>query len=179
MSSLARLVTPFFLVSMVVPPWAQTPAEGAVNFLECALGRYSSSQLSEWRLSFDFDVEGASRRVAEEPDVWTDGSLVDDRMSGASSAGAGCFTYRVSRLWASWRWGHWDDDVGDDSVVSACRGFCSVPGPLQTVQRAELWCVNLALQANDGVHLGVDNLGVGRQVGRILRWSCFFSSFVS
>ena len=72
--------------------WAQTPAEGAVNLLECALGRYSSSQL--WRLPIDFDVEGAARRVAEEPDVWTDGSLVDDRMSGVSSAGAGCFTYR-------------------------------------------------------------------------------------
>ena len=68
-------------------PWAQTPAEGAVNLLECALGRYSSSQLSEWRLPIDFDVEGATRRVADEPDVWTDGRLVDDRMSGASSAG--------------------------------------------------------------------------------------------
>ena len=82
--------------------------------------------------------------------------------------GAGCFTYRVSRLWASWKWGHWDDDVGDGSVVSACLGFCSVPGPLQTVQRAELWGVILALQASDGVHLGVDNLGVVRHVGRIL-----------
>ena len=116
----------------------------------------------------DFDVEGAARRVAEEPDVWTDGGLVDDRMSGANSAGAGCFAYRVSRLWASWRWGHWDNDVGDGAVVSACRGFCSVPGPLQTVQRAELWGVILALQASDGVHLGVDNLGVVRHVGRIL-----------
>ena len=115
-----------------------------------------------------FDVEGAARRVSEEPDVWTDGSLVDDRMSGVSSAGAGCFTYRVSRLWANWKWGHWDDDVGDGSVVSACRGFCSVPGLLQTVQRTELWGVILALQANDGVHLGVDNLGVVRHVGRIL-----------
>ena len=89
-------------------------------------------------------------------------------MSGVSSAGAGCFTFRVRRLWASWKWGHWDDDGGDGSVVPACRGFCSVPGPLQTVQRAELWGVILALQVNDGVHLGVDNLGVVRHVGRIL-----------
>ena len=39
---------------------------------------------------------------------------------------------------------------------------------MQTVQRAELWGVILALQASDGVHLGVDNLGVVRHVGRIL-----------
>ena len=43
-----------------------------------------------------------------------------------------------------------------------------VPGPLQSVQRAKLWGVILALQANDGVHLGVDNLGVVRHVGRHL-----------
>ena len=53
-------------------------------------------------------------------------------------------------------------------MVSACRGFCSVPGPLQTVQRAELWGIILALQASDSVHLGVDNLGVVRHVGRML-----------
>ena len=103
-----------------------------------------------------------------ERDVWTDGSLVEDKMSGASSAGAGCFTYRCSRLWANWRWGHLDEGVGEDAVDRACRGFCSVPGPLQSVQRAQFWGVILALQANDGEHLGVDNLGVARHVGRLL-----------
>ena len=88
--------------------------------------------------------------------------------SGVSSAGAGCFTFRVRRLWDCWNWGHWDDDVHDGSVVSACRGFLSVLGPLQTVQRAELWGVILSLQAGDGIHLAVDNLGVVRHVGRIL-----------
>ena len=66
-------------------------------------------------------------RVAAEPDVWTDGSLVEDKVSGASSAGAGCFTYRCSRLWANWRWGHLDEDEGEDAVL--------FPGPLQSVQR--------------------------------------------
>ena len=37
-------------------PWAQTPAEGAGNLFECALGRYSSGLLPEWRLLVDFDV---------------------------------------------------------------------------------------------------------------------------
>ena len=148
-------------------PWAQTPAEGAVSLLECALGRYSSCQLSEWRLPSGFDVEGAARRVADGPDVWTDGRLVDDKSSGVSSAGAGCFTFRDRRLWSYWNWGNWDDGVRDDSVASAYRGFCSVPGPLQTVQRAELWGIILALHASDSVHLEVDNLGV-RHVGRML-----------
>ena len=35
-------------------PWALLPAEGAVNILECALGRYSSGQLTEWQLPADF-----------------------------------------------------------------------------------------------------------------------------
>ena len=39
---------------------------------------------------------------------------------------------------------------------------------LPTVQRAELWGIILALQASDSVHLGVDNLGVVRHVGRML-----------
>ena len=39
---------------------------------------------------------------------------------------------------------------------------------LQSVQRAELWGVILALQASGGVHLGVDNLNVVRHVGRLL-----------
>ena len=61
-----------------------------------------------------------------------------------------------------------DDDVGGDRAIRSCPGYCSVPSPLQTVQRAEFWVVILALQAADFVHLGVDNLGVVRQVGRLL-----------
>ena len=36
---------------------------------------------------------------------------------------------------------------------------------MQSVQRAELWGVILALQASRGAHLGVDNLNVVRHVG--------------
>ena len=118
-------------------PWAGSPREGAYNLLECALGWYSSGALTEWQLPFGFDAVAFAGRVAAEPDVWTDGSLVEDKVSVASSVVTGCFTYRCSRLWANWRWGHLDEDVGEDAVVSACRSFCSVPGPLQCVQRAE------------------------------------------
>ena len=56
----------------------------------------------------------------------------------------------------------------DDDDVSSCRVFCSIPGPLQSVQRAEMWRVLLALQSSGAIHLGVDNLGVVRHVGRLL-----------
>ena len=52
--------------------------------------------------------------------------------------------------------------------MASCRGYCSVPGPLQSVQRAEIWGVILALQASCGAHLGVDHLNVVRHVGRLL-----------
>ena len=70
-------------------------------------------------------------------------------------------------FWRSRRWGH-VEDVRIDPNVPSCRGFCSVPGPLQSVQRAEMWGVILALQTSGAVHLGVDNLGVVRHVGRLL-----------
>ena len=44
----------------------------------------------------------------------------------------------------------------------------SVPGPLQTEQRAELWGITVTLQSSDAVHVGVDSFGVVRHVGRLL-----------
>ena len=53
-------------------------------------------------------------------------------------------------------------------TLRAVEVFCSVLGPLQSVQRAELWGVILALQTSRAIHLGVENLGVVRHVGRLL-----------
>ena len=78
------------------------------------------------------------------------------------------FSHLPGRLWAGRRWGHLDDDVGGGRASRSCCGYCSVPGPLQIVQRAEFCGVILALQAANAVHLGVDNLGVVRHVGRLL-----------
>ena len=77
---------------MVVLLGLGSPREGDSHLLDCALGRHDA--LTEWQLPVGFDAEGAAGRVAAEPDVWTDGSLVEDKVSGASSAGAGYFTYR-------------------------------------------------------------------------------------
>ena len=107
--------------------------------------------LEDWQLPMGFYAEGSAERAAAEPDVWTDGSVVEDKVSGASSSGSGFFTGRTGLLFAT-RW--WE----------SCRGFCFVPGPLQSVQRAEFWEVILVLQAADGVHFGFDNVGVVRHV---------------
>ena len=55
-----------------------------------------------------------------------------------------------------------------DPNLASCRGFCSVPGPLQSVQRAEMWGVILPLRSSGAVHLGVDDVSVVRHVGRLL-----------
>ena len=149
-------------------PWALNHAEGASNLLESALGSYTSAFLLDWRLPVGFDAESAALHVAREPDVWTDGSMVEDKVSTVSSSGAGFSSGHAGRFWAGRSWWHIDDDEQGDGTVASCRGYCSVPGPLQSVQRAELWGVILAVQASCGVHLGVDNLNVVRQVGRLL-----------
>ena len=149
-------------------PWAVNLAEGAGNLLESALGSYTSAFLLDWRLPVEFDAESAALHVAREPDVWTDGSMVEDKVSTVSSSGAGFSSGHAGRFWAERSWGHIDNDDQGNQTVAYCRGYCSVPGPLQSVQRAELWGVILALQASCGVHLGVDNLTVVRHVGRLL-----------
>ena len=149
-------------------PWALSHDEGASNLLESALGSYTAEFMLSWRLLVGFDAESAALHVAGEPDVWTDGSLVEDKVSSVSSSGVGFSSGHAGRFWAERSWGHVDDDVQGNSTVASCRVYCSVPGPLQSVQRAELWGVILALQASCGAHLGVDNLNVVRHVGRLL-----------
>ena len=116
---------------------------------------------------FDFDAVEASSLLPDHPNVWTDGSLVLDQVTGVSSAGAGFFAHQPASCWDHRCWGH-VDPVGLVGNVQCCRVFFAVPGPFQSVQRAELWGVILALQSSGAVHLGVDNLGVVRHVGGLL-----------
>ena len=149
-------------------PWAVDASESAAYLVEVALGRYSSGLITEWGPSDDFDHDDAAASLTDHPDVWTDGSLVLDRLTGVSSSGSGFFAHQAELFWRGCRWGH-VDGVCSDSVQVHCRGFSSVPGPLQSVQRAEMWGVVLALESSRAVHLGVDNLGVVRHVDRLLR----------
>ena len=102
-------------------PRAESAAEGAANLLECALGPYSSSLLTQWRVPDEFDASAAMDHVLIRFRVPLHQALVFfAHLPGAhwgfpSVGTSGCF---------------WTGGL-------TCRGFCSDAGPLQTVQRAE------------------------------------------
>ena len=83
---------------------------------------------------------GAASSLLDHPNVWSDGSLILDRVTGVSSSGAGFFAHQSENCWSGRRWGH-VDGVRPGGQVSSCSGFCSVCGPLQSVQIAEMWGV--------------------------------------
>ena len=66
-------------------PWAVDASESAAYLLEVALGRYSSGLLVEWSPCDEFDHDSAAS-LPDHPDVWTDGSLVFDPVTGVSSS---------------------------------------------------------------------------------------------
>ena len=102
--------------------WTEHAAEGAANFLECALGPNSSSLLTLWRVPAEFDADEAVDHVLDAPNIWTDGSLVLDEVSGASSSGSGFFAHLPGIHWLSCRWRHLDDS-GHDGGGVRLEGF--------------------------------------------------------
>ena len=68
-----------------VSPWAGTASEGARYLVETALGGYSSGLLCDWGPPYGFDPAAVSCVVPDHPNVWTDGSLVLDKVAGATS----------------------------------------------------------------------------------------------
>ena len=110
----------------------------ASYLVETALGQYSSRLVSEWSLPTGFDADEVSARMPDSPRVWSDGSMVLDSVTGISAASTGMFAHQSEFCWRDRRWGH-VDCVHSVGVDRSCRAFVSVPGPLQTVQRAEVW----------------------------------------
>ena len=62
-------------------------------------------------------------------------------------------------------------DVLNEDTRSVCS---SIPGPLQTVQRAELWRVIFSFQAFLPVYIGVDNVNVFNFVSELLNGTEWF-----
>ena len=112
--------------------------------------------------------------IAAGPFVWTDGSLLLDKVSEVGVAGAGVHAHASGESWFKRRRGHLDllppwPDGGSETG----RFFCSIPGPLQSVLRAEICGVLVALQGCAAMHIGVDNLNVVNHVSRLIakRWA--------
>ena len=80
-------------------PWAVRAADSAGYLVESALGSYSSSLPVGWGPPVGFDAVQAASLLPDSPDVETDGSLVIDRVTGVSSAGAGFFAHLPASCW--------------------------------------------------------------------------------
>ena len=110
--------------------------------------------------------------------------MVSDDFAGIAAAGAGvfaqCFWVFVGFVVGGciWTCNPFHAELG----VERCSLYSSLPGPLQIVQRAEMWDGGggiLALQSLVPVHFGVDHKKVVRHVSHILSgvsrgrpWSC-------
>ena len=81
--------------------WAETADQGAGNMLEYALGTCSSRLLFDWSLPDEFDATDAALRLLDNPNVWTYGSLVLDKVSGASSSSSGFYAHLLGQSWRS------------------------------------------------------------------------------
>ena len=138
MLALAWLVALSFLC--VCPfRWALGPRQVAGNRLEASFGAYSGRVLDEWVPSDDNEVEDAGAWLPDVPNVWTDDSLVREEVSSGCSGSAG---ETCARLWfhlvSSWLVSPLFTSVDGDTGAECCGLYCSVPGSLQTVQRAEI-----------------------------------------
>ena len=86
-------------------PWAGTAAESAHYLVEAALGGYSSALISAWESLLMVLIRSTvSCLVPDHPNVWTDGSLVLDKVAGISSSGAGFFAHQAALLWDVRTW---------------------------------------------------------------------------
>ena len=131
------------------------------------MGAYPVDFSSCWAPPEYWDADDIALEMSDFPSIWTDGSREDfSSVGGFQVAGAGVYWPAAEVAFESAVWGV-AEGYGD-ARLERCRAFTPVPGPLQTVQRAEFWGAILALQACWPCHLGIDNLNVARTVGRLL-----------
>ena len=155
------------LVLVGLLPWATSDDDIADARLEGILGSYSEFVCREWVPSDRFLADLAASDVSDHPDVWTDGSFVLDELSGGWGRWVWCLLSQSGAGWFGRRWGHLELLPPGNLGVERCVLFDSIRGPLQSVQRAELWGVILALRCSSAVHLGLT----------ILMWFVMFLVF--
>ena len=103
-------------------------------------GGYLTPRLDDWAGSEEFVSGTSSGRPANDPDVWTDGSLVRDDVAGFCCGGAGVFADKSGEAWFRRTWGHLEllppeDGLGNGRcrlfwVGSSAFAVCSKSGAL-------------------------------------------------
>ena len=124
---------------------------------ETALGSYVDAH----RHPFDgFHLGERDSDIADGPFVWSDGSLVFDKVSGVGVAGAGVYAHVSGASWFDRRWAHLD-------LLSP------LPDGGSERCRAEIWGGFDCAQGHTVMHIGVDNLNVVNHVSNLIarRWS--------
>ena len=148
-------------------PWAASAEDIACARLERLLGSYSEENCRDWVPPDHF----VNNVVLIFLIILMFGLMVVLFLMSypvLGLVGCGVYSLRSGAGWFGRRWGHQELLPPGDLGVERCVLFDSVRGPIQSVQRAELWGVILALQCSSAVHLGVDNLDVVRHVSRNL-----------
>ena len=119
-------------------PWAVASSDLACSCLDNAFGPYPLSSSSAWQPFWDQDdVQDMIDDVPDSPNIWTDGSREPIPHLDVEIAGAGAFVHSPVIIFDSHHWGHAQDLDGPHEGSSHI--FSGVPGPIQSVQRAEYW----------------------------------------
>ena len=147
-------------------PWPASLGQLAERALESSLGAYPAGDAHLWVAPDLWDADDLALEMVDRPNIWTDGSREEYPVGGFEVAGSGVYFPAPEASLLGSVWGV-SEEYGDE-LVDRCRAFMSVPGPLQSVQRAEFWGAIMALHAYYPCHLGIDNLNVARTVGRLL-----------
>ena len=148
-------------------PWAVDASESAAYLLEVALGWYSSGLLVEWSPCDEFDHDRAASSLPDHPDVWTEAVWLLITLLVFPLLDLGFFLISLSIF---------GEVIGGVMLImfvliltlSAVEVFVQFLGLFNLFK--ELKCGVLVWPCSPlrGVHLGVDNLGVVRHVGRLL-----------
>ena len=99
------------------------------------MGAYPADDSGLWTPPDYWDAEDLALGMEDRPSVWTDGIKGDYPTGGFEVAGDGVYlpaADEASRgaIWCT------VEEYGD-ARLDSCRAFVPVPGPLQTVHRAE------------------------------------------
>ena len=105
-------------------PWAVNADDAAVFFCLRVLSVLIPLIFSRVGMSpQSVDWDSAAKRMPPSPDVWTDGRLVRDEVSGSAWAGAGVYARLHADNWRYRRWGHFDDLGLTPDGLSSSFGF--------------------------------------------------------